>query len=184
MDNAYVHELLDDYFRESTIDTLRERASAPEQRYTVEDAETLERLLLTPLYDWMDTHGLGWHGFSGGSAADDLIECIKLDIAYGFRNRQHVPVERIDKLDRLWQNFQRLAAIDRVADQERKKIEVIKRSVKGGRGRKKPQVTGPELRKFRDEYIAQHGFERGWKKSAAEHLKVTRATITAHENDQ
>lgn len=184
MDNPSVNPLFDDYFREHTIAVLRGRASAPELSYNLEDADTLDKSLVQLLYDWMDQFGNSPERFTEISAADDLIECATLDIAYGFRYRQHVAPEHIDKLDRLWQEFQRLAAIGVVAEQERSKTETRKRNARNAKGRHKPQVTGPALRDFRDKYIDQHGFERGWKKLAATHFKVTAATITAHENDQ
>lgn len=184
MDNPHVNGLFDDCFREHTIAVIRELAGAPEQSYAQEDADALERFLVRPLCDWMDQFGKAPPRFPEISAADDLIECATLTIAYGFRYRQHVAPEHIDKLDRLWQEFQRLAALGVVADQERSKTETRKRNAKNAKGRHKPLVTGPALREFRDRYVYQHGFERGWKKLAAQHFKVTPATIRAHENDQ
>lgn len=175
--------LFDDYFRERTIDVLRERAGGPARRYTVEDAETLEKLLAEPLYAWIDAFGKDHRRLTETIAADAVLECVDLDVAYGFKYRQQIEREHIDKLDRLWTEFQRLAGVAVVADQERARINASVRGSNNAQGRHKPHVTGPEIRKFKGGYMDRTLKEHGWIAAAAKHFKVTRNTITKHEND-
>lgn len=178
------HTLFDDYFRESTIAVLRERAGVPARSYTPEDADTLEKLLVKPLYAWMDTFGKERLRLTEIVAADDVLECVCLDVAYGFRYRQQIEREHVDKLDRLWTEFQRLAGVAIVADQEQTRIKASMRNAKNAKGRHKPSVTGCNIREFKAKYGCDNGKDYGWQAAAAKHFKVTRYTIKAHENDE
>ncbi len=176
--------LFDDYFREHTIDVLRERAGVPARSYTTEDADTLEKQLVEPLYAWIDAFGKDRRRLTEIVAADAVLECVNLDIAYGFKCRQQIEREHIDKLDRLWTEFQRLAGVAMVADQEQARIQAGRRNAKNATGRHKPQVTGSEIRKFKAKHEYDKGTAYGWIAAAATHFKVDRNTIKAHENDE
>ena len=178
------HALFDDYFREHTIRVLQERAKVPAQSYTIEDADTLEKLLVEPLYDWMDAFGKDNRRLSEISAADDVLECVRLDVAYGFKYRQQIEREHIDKLDRLWAEFQRLAGVALVADQEQARIKASMRNAKNAQGRHKPHATGVAIRKFKSLFEYDKGTTRGWLVAATKHFNVDRNTIKAHENDE
>lgn len=176
--------LFDDYCREHTVRVLRERAGVAEGNYESADAETLELLLVAPLYAWMDHFGKDLRRLTEIVAADELIECATLDIGYGFRYRQHIPAEHIDKLDRLWTEFQRLAALAVVADENKKRTVAAKRNAKNATGRHKPNASGVAIRVFKEEFTYENGRSHGWIAAAANHFKVHRNTIKAHVNDE
>lgn len=176
--------LFDDYFREHTIDVLRERAGGPARRYTTEDADTLEKQLVEPLYAWIDAFGKDCRRLAEIVAADAVLECVDLDVAYGFKYRQQIEREHIDKLDRLWTEFQRLAGVAMVADQEQARIKASMRNVKNAQGRRKPHVTGPAIRDFKLKFEYDKGATHGWLTAATLHFMVDRNTIKAHENDE
>lgn len=178
------HTLFDDYFRESTIDVLRERAGVPARSYTIEDAETLEKLLVEPLYAWIDAFGKDHRRLTEIVAAGAVLECVSLDVAYGFKYLQQIEAAHIDKLDRLWTEFQRLAGIAIAADQEQARIEAGRRNAQNAKGRHKPQVRGPAIREFKAKHEYDKGTAYGWIAAAATHFKVDRNTIKAHENDE
>lgn len=176
--------LFDDCFREQTIEVLRERAGVPARSYTAEDAETLEKLLSEPIYAWVDAFGKGHRRHPEIIAADAVLECVGLDVAYGFKYRQQIEAAHIDKLDRLWAEFQRLAGVAMVADQEQARIQAGRRNAKNAKGRHKPQVTGSAIRQFKTKHEYDKGTAYGWIVAAAAHFKVDRNTIKAHENDE
>lgn len=174
--------LFDVYGQQHAIEVIRDWASVPDNRYTESHAKNIEELVVDPLWEWIAQQGDNAKNRVDVTAAAELAESAENDIVYGFRYRQKVYPEHVDKLDALWREFQRIVGADTIIGDRIKQEKASERqSINASQPRKK-EVTKDALDKFKDEFGAEHGRTWGWKKSACIEFGIDRKTLNERLN--
>jgi hypothetical protein len=174
--------LFDIYGQQHAIEVIRDWASVPDNRYTESDAKTIEDLVVDPLWEWIGQQGDNAKNRLDVKAAAELAEYAENDIVYGFRYRQKVYPEYVDKLDALWRELQRIVGAGTILGDRIKQEKASERqSINASQPRKK-EVTKDALDKFKDEFDAKHGGTRGWKKSACIEFGIDLKTLNDRLN--
>lgn len=170
-------DLVDIGGQEHAIEVIREWADCASVDYQERDAETIERLLVGPLWRWIGQQGEGAERRSDVQAAMALATYADEDIAYSLRYRQKLYPEHINKLDGLWREFQRVVGVGSAMCEQRKRVELSRRQSLAASQKRKAAVTHEALTKFRDNFEARYGTSRGWKKAACAEFKIDNKTL-------
>lgn len=184
--NPAIDGLFDIYEHEHAIETIKDWAGHPDSQYTESQAETVDRLMVKPLWEWIGRQGNHAARRTDVLSALELVECAESDIVYGLRYRQKIYPEHVRKLDYLWREFQRIvgsatffADDARVkAEDERRIGQSIRQSINAGAPRRK-DVTKEALDKFLYDYEAKHGRTWGWKSAACIEFDIDFKTLNS-----
>jgi hypothetical protein len=170
-------DLVDIGGQEHAIEVIREWATCAPADYQEQEAETIERLLVGPLWRWIGQQGEGAERRIDVRAAVDLATYAAEDIAYSFRYRQKLYPEQVNKLDGLWREFQRVVGVGSAMCEQRKRTELSGRQSLAASQKRKAAVTKEALAKFKDNFEARYGTSRGWKKAACAEFKIDNKTL-------
>lgn len=107
-------------------------------------------------------------------AGNSLINYLEFDLASKFRNNETIVTEQIDTLKNLVYEF--LAIYGNDAYPKITKISAAKsKAAKAPRLKNAP--TKDDLLKYKEDWIYDKGYERGWIKAAINHFGISRSTI-------